>query len=690
MAKIEEVRRQPIPQTVVAEKELWRRQAIYLTPRRGETWADAIVPNFVSSSELNRIETIRAWENVLVLDGNDTEAMTYLGVCLIGFNRWSGRSGAAVQCVAGSQLVERALRSRPSQVLADTFIACIGALKEKAPTRAREMAQYVVNHREQFRHADNYWVKSALVAPAPDANRGLDANQASWKRALDNAGKEPDGVLLAFHERLVRKALLDQDAAFLGQYLESPDPVVQFIVHATLGELLCRAKKDPAGLAHFDKAIEVLAKAAARCNPGYSQLLNSVYRLRVEACQLLGRPEEAKQSALKGTRRFMESASFDDSIAWLYHYCVMNVLEAGQETEALAICDAYLAAVEKKDHVGRDFWPGIAAKREELLTRLAQKPVPGLGDLQLLKGTELAASTDGPTPSIRMAATKGKLWLVSSGGGISGRAQLYDYAQDTVSRLPNVPYGVGCIAATTDCVCIGGPTGLYLLDTNGTLRKHYDQKNAAMPADRILDVCEGGGKFYFSFQGSPHQGVAVLDPASGAVSVLAPSRREAKQDAEPLVNVFRVRWDALTSRLFACCYQYWYGPFPMLTNEYSWTPQSKSWQSYPIKEAPRLVVSQGDEAMLVRASGGKSEFEFVGTGQKVTSAVPVAALMGEPAWDQDRIWVPTPSGLHAVERASGNVRWVAYQNGNPFSSLLKAHGRLYVATGRGLYYCHIP
>jgi ligand-binding sensor domain-containing protein len=66
------------------------------------------------------------------------------------------------------------------------------------------------------------------------------------------------------------------------------------------------------------------------------------------------------------------------------------------------------------------------------------------------------------------------------------------------------------------------------------------------------------------------------------------------------------------------------------------------------------------------------------------------SMIGEPAWDSSRIWVPTASGLYEIDRTTGGVRWVAYEDGNPFFSLLKADGRLYVATARGIYYCGIP
>ena len=73
--------------------------------------------------------------------------------------------------------------------------------------------------------------------------------------------------------------------------------------------------------------------------------------------------------------------------------------------------------------------------------------------------------------------------------------------------------------------------------------------------------------------------------------------------------------------------------------------------------------------------------------QTVKAVVPVPTHIGEPAWDLERIWVPTASGLYEVDRATGQVKWLAYEANNRFFSLLKADGRLYVATSRGLY-CH--
>ena len=95
--------------------------------------------------------------------------------------------------------------------------------------------------------------------------------------------------------------------------------------------------------------------------------LDDIYRLRIEACEILGLPEEAKKTALAGVKHFMDdrSSPIRQSIGWLYRYCVTEVLGPGQEKQALAICDAYAAAARKRIELFDD-WLQISAKREAL------------------------------------------------------------------------------------------------------------------------------------------------------------------------------------------------------------------------------------------------------------------------------------------------------------------------------------
>ena len=76
-------------------------------------------------------------------------------------------------------------------MLADTFIANIGAMEETAPARAREMAQLVVDHRDKFTHADSYWVKSALVAPVPKTSGGPGHHNGSLGACSAKRGEGP-------------------------------------------------------------------------------------------------------------------------------------------------------------------------------------------------------------------------------------------------------------------------------------------------------------------------------------------------------------------------------------------------------------------------------------------------------------------------------------------------------------------
>ena len=122
-----------------------------------------------------------------------------------------------------------------------------------------------------------------------------------------------------------------------------------------------------------------------------------------------------------------------------------------------------------------------------------------------------------------------------------------------------------------------------------------------------------------------------------------------------------------------------------LSELYGWSPQDKTWQRYPVEQAPQLVVSDGNETLVVRIMGQQSEFHFVKADQTVTALVPLPRLMGEPAWDRQRIWVPTASGLYEVDRTTAAVKWLAYQDGNQFLSVLKTDDRLYVAASGGLY-----
>ncbi len=685
MKKIDEFRRQPTLQTAVAEKELWRRQALYLMPPSHYAVGRGPHDCLGKRDKLDAMEMIRAWENVLLLEANDVEARLNLGIGLVGLYKPELRLKegerkrlAVEQCLRGSRLVENAVRARPGRHEAISFYFMAGSLKAWLPERSTEMFDHIVAHPDVF-PGEVKWAQIALA--------GL--RKESLAKLIDDAVRDvrddPDRISAMVFTMLNRdgeppEKMLEIAAKYTG----SDNPLVRFYFELATAEILYRQKKDPAALEHFDRAIAVHEAAFAAC--AYNSLaVDDIYRYKISACEFLNKPELLRRTALEGARHFMAVGRFNQSVQWLYLHCATKILtREGDEKEALAVCDTYLDASERDPSLQNEYGPRIVERREELLARLAGTPLPDMGGLRLAKGTQatnLKAS--------RMAATDGKLWLAWQHWQSGGPALMYRPDLDETRKLTDLPATVRSVATVKDAVFFGGKNGLYKLDTNGRLLKHYSRKDGTLPADHVVDLCEGDGKIYLCYRDSDQYGVATLDPATNKVSVMAPSSREAKLEAEPVYGVYRVWWDAANCRLHASHYLR-FASVADVTHQFGWMQKGKAWRRYSGKDAPRLIVSDADEALLVQIVGKQTEFRFLKSGQKVTAKVPLPWLMGEPAWDEHRIWVPTFTGLYEIERDTGRVTWLAHQDGNPFLSVLKQGGRLYVATSRGLYYREIP
>ncbi len=648
--------------------------------------------NLPLMSEQGRRELIRAWENVLLLDGNDTDAMMYLGVCLVGLNLSEAQESPekAAQCVAGSRLIQQAFAANPTKDNAATFYYCLSYLvsRKVAPERATEMAQYMVAHPEQCEgYERESTIKTALNLPTLIAG---DGRFAKLQAALENAEKDPDTVLIVFPPELTRNGPVAPYVSLLTPYLDSPDPVVRFAVERAMGVLLCWVKTDSAALEHFDRAIAVMEDAYQRCKD-HRDSLNNIYRLKIEACRYLDLPDEASRTAWAGARHFRELGRFArdaqgySPVGWLYRYCVTKAADAADSRETLAICNTYIAAAEKEWRRYED-WPCVCAKREELVARLAGKPVPGLGDLHLIQSAASLMGTDQDwMMDIRMASTPGKLWFEPRTWHGNSYRMVYNAGRHEIAKLLDGRSQGHYVAATGDTVFFASYFSLEKFDTNGKLLKDYNYKDPFFPG-HINDICAGGGQIYFAFGGEGRFGIAAMDPATDKVTILAPSSRDAKPEQEPIDRMSRVQWDAVTPRLYVGAHEpsdyARFGPFTQL---YGLSPRDNTWQQFPIEDAPRFVISDGDETLLVRVGDERSVFHFVKADETVAAAVPVPTMIGQPAWDHKRIWVPTASGLYEVDRATGQVKWLAYQSDNQFFSALKADGRLYVAARGGLY-----
>jgi hypothetical protein len=123
MQKIDDFRRrQPAAASAMPEKELWRRQAMYLMPRSPYAVGRQPHPCSTKREKLDTIELIRDWENVLLLDADDVEAQLNLGMCLISLYNGNRARMAVEQCLRGSRLVETAVRILPNHHNAASFL----------------------------------------------------------------------------------------------------------------------------------------------------------------------------------------------------------------------------------------------------------------------------------------------------------------------------------------------------------------------------------------------------------------------------------------------------------------------------------------------------------------------------------------------------------------------------------------
>ena len=424
--------------------------------------------------------------------------------------------------------------------------------------------------------------------------------------------------------------------------------------------------------------------AYGRCKEDHRESLNRIYQLRIEACQLLNLPEEAKKTALAGAKHFQEIGRFDRSVAWLYDYCVTKVLGQGQEQEALGLCDAYMASLRDWQPY-YDQWFHLSAKREELLARLAGKPVPDMSGLRFVNGTKANG-----LKWTRMAATDGTLWFMSHQCyGDCQPAMMHRRGQDGASELPGT--------AESRVRGRGERTRSFLAawgaSTNSTRTAIYSN-NTPMTRMRFQATTSPKSAKEAARSFSPSKARRNTElrywiPQPRRFPCCLPQAMKQRRIPNPraeqaVCGGMRSRRDSMpapTSR--------YDNEVSLLRRQFGWSPSDNKWQQYPTRNAPRFGLTDRDETLLVRVLGNQTEFQFLKAGKKIQATVPVPQLMGDPAFDDDRIWVPTSSGLYEIDRATGRITWLAYDDGNWFLSVLKAGDRLYVATSRGLYYREI-
>ncbi|KKL82545.1 hypothetical protein LCGC14_1983680, partial [marine sediment metagenome] len=608
-------RRQAAVESAESEVLLWRRHALYLMPRSVYSVGRGPHDCYGRRVRLDTFEMIRAWENVLLLDADDAEAKMDLAVCLVSLSRHTLRPGAKPpptpsegraarsQWLRAARLAESALRAQPTRDNTETFRRCIPPQRLMPELRIEMLKLLVANPGGEFEQAQVDRARRSLALASRD---GIFSE---LERAVKNVRRHPKGLRLARQLMGGEKYSPEEVVKFAGRFTDHPNPLVRFVFECVIADTLWRWRRDPTALAHYDRAIAVQEDALAAAGSSHAGRIDDVYRHRLVACEFLGRKKEAKESALAGARHFMKVRRFNWSISWLYFHCATKVLGPGEETLALEICQAYLDAVKRHPNVQDNYGPRMLEKREQLKARIAGRPVPTFDDLRLIRGT---ATTELKSP--RMAVGGGKLWLAWQHWQSGGPALMVDLEKESASPVPELPKTIRSVAAAGKWVYFGGRGGIYKLNTEGKLIKHFSTADGSLPVNHVVDLCSGGGKIYFSFRDSGSYGVAALDPATDVVSVLAPSRRGDKLADEPVYNVYRLWWDAAYRRLYAS-YYIRFAITSDRTHQFGWIQEGKKWLKLYNRDAPRMIVSQGAEAVMVMIPNEETEFRFLKTRQ---------------------------------------------------------------------------
>ena len=198
--------------------------------------------------------------------------------------------------------------------------------------------------------------------------------------AVHNVSNDPSLVLSLFIRLQNKQSDLPKEVAgFAQKYISSENPLVRFCAEWTTGEVLYRQMKDPSALIYFDRAIESKEAVYATISkhPVHHGTIDDVYRYKICACLYLGKPEIARETALRGAKHFMGANRFNHAIDWLWFYCVTEILDQKDAERGLAICDAYLTAYERDRGMHQaHHLAAIIEARETFTKALARPQVP--------------------------------------------------------------------------------------------------------------------------------------------------------------------------------------------------------------------------------------------------------------------------------------------------------------------------
>jgi hypothetical protein len=495
------------------------------------------------------------------------------------------------------------------------------------------------------------------------------------------AGKQGAYVIGSLLIQLSNSLPGDPDAriAAASRYVDSKDPAVAFFGEYVVAEALFRDRHDPAALRHYDRMIELQDAAYDSCKQagGQETTVDDVYRWRYVACKALGNEEEARKTIVRGYTHFLEAKRYNVSVGWVYCQAVTEVLGDADREKRLQICDTMLAAASRNNSGDEAYLRQVAEVRTVLLAQKGGERVPDFSKMVLVEGT---ATTDLRRP--RMAVGAGAVWLVMQSGASGGGAVRVAAGQHRAAGVEGLPADQSAVAVVGNRVYFGGMSGLFEVDGEGKVVRrfvHEADSTAAdnLPGTRVVDVCAAGEQLYFVWREGETYGVAKLDPESGKVTTLPAKGGVGPTGREP---VERLWWDG--RRLVAN------NDGGMGRARRGWLLEKDEWKKAE-GAAPLVALMQGEETLTIAAEGGKPVARLAGS-KAMELGVVDPHKAPEPAWTEQDVYLPTATGLYAVERKTGKRRWVAYQADTPCLSVVNDAGMLFVATTRGIFMYATP
>jgi len=636
----------------------------------------------------------RAWENILLLGGDDPEAKLLLGVCLsaqyfrVTQSAKSGlrKSYTEHQLRRSCQLIEAGFMAKTTPDGATFYRGAASYMQRRGDKR---MLRYVVEHPEVFGKLESFVTE--MTDASSDERRFLDC----YREALTAFDERPHEALILLREApVVFKDSRDRSIEFLRDLTSHPHVGLRFFAETLLSRQLWYAR-DPSCVDHYARAYSLYTEAMNVYRtmkwPGmWHGEANKIHHEARQVCEFYGKEGRCRDMFDRVVSDYLESGrklhDVSDCIAPLVSFYARE----GSIEKGYRLCEKIVREYALTSPL-HERWR-VYELREVFAARRDGRALPGFGHLQRIEGPV------GPHGNVRMTLAGGRLWAVLASGEQHGAAYSCEFGRGKLKRIASVDSrGVTSVAAAGGRLCFGTwDKGLYVLDLRGKPMANLRASRGELPYQGVINMCSDGEVVYASVGKHLRTGVVRLDPVKLEVQLLAPTQRGADVRKEPVGGARNLWWEPETSTL-------WVGNFyERRTCQFNWGSRLFAYRESrwslagPFVEPHCLAVCEGRSLWIsARIPSAKKEARAVTMKLHPDETVlqsdhPLLAFVRDAAWDETRLWLPTVAGLYEVDRATGQMRCIAHKDGTPVYSILKDGQCLYLGARDGIYRYRIP